>query len=155
MAENGDSVVYDRFQRIERVQSSRPPFFVTAWKPLMPQKPARVAMSDNPLARWEKLAFDLLKSEMREKKIKSAFCPAKVVENNPVLAICKYHVFPRMEAGMTISRPEKFGGDVHYDNYEQLEADFVSGAMHPMDLKKACADCMIEILAPVREKMKV
>lgn len=35
----------------------------------MPQKPARVAMSDNPLARWEKLAFDLLKSEMREKKI--------------------------------------------------------------------------------------
>ena len=94
-------------------------------------------------------------SEDVEKKIKSAFCPAKVVENNPVLAICKYHVFPRMEAGMTIRRPEKFGGDVHYDNYEQLEADFVSGAMHPMDLKKACADCMIEILAPVREKMKV
>lgn len=69
MAENDDSVVYDRFQRMERVQSSRLPFFVTAWKPLMPQKPARVAMSDNPLARWEKLAFDLLKSEMREKKI--------------------------------------------------------------------------------------
>jgi tyrosyl-tRNA synthetase len=90
-----------------------------------------------------------------EKKIKSAFCPAKVVENNPVLAICKYHVFPRMEVGMTISRPEKFGGDVHYASYEQLEADFVSGAMHPMDLKKSCAECMIEILAPVREKMKV
>ena len=90
-----------------------------------------------------------------EKKIKSAFCPAKVVENNPVLAICKYHVFPRMEAGMTIRRPEKFGGDVHYASYEQLEADFVSGAMHPMDLKKSCAECMIEILAPVREKMKV
>lgn len=35
----------------------------------MPQKPARVAVSDNPHARWEKLAFDLLKSEMREKKI--------------------------------------------------------------------------------------
>jgi tyrosyl-tRNA synthetase len=60
-----------------------------------------------------------------------------------------------MEAGMTISRPEKFGGDVHYASYEQLEADFVSGAMHPMDLKKSCAECMIEILAPVREKMKV
>jgi hypothetical protein len=35
----------------------------------MPQKPARVAVSDDPHARWEKLAFDLLKSEMREKKI--------------------------------------------------------------------------------------
>lgn len=88
-----------------------------------------------------------------EKKIKSAFCPAKEVENNPVLAICKYHVFPRLEEGMTVKRPEKFGGDVHYENYEALEADFVSGAMHPMDLKKACADSMNQILAPVREKM--
>ncbi|MGB7544233.1 MAG: tyrosine--tRNA ligase [Methanothrix sp.] len=88
-----------------------------------------------------------------EKKIKSAFCPAKEVENNPVLAICKYHVFPRIEAGMTVKRPEKFGGDVHYDSYEALEADFVSGAMHPMDLKKACAESMNQILAPVREKM--
>jgi len=88
-----------------------------------------------------------------EKKIKSAFCPAKEVENNPVLAICKYHVFPRLKEGMTVRRPEKFGGDVHYENYEALEADFVSGAMHPMDLKKACADSMNQILAPVREKM--
>jgi len=88
-----------------------------------------------------------------EKKIKSAFCPAKEVENNPVLAICKYHVFPRIEAGMTVKRPEKFGGDVHYENYEAMEADFVSGAMHPMDLKKACAESMNQILAPVREKM--
>ena len=88
-----------------------------------------------------------------EKKIKSAFCPAKEVENNPVLAICKYHVFPRLEEGMTVKRPEKFGGDVHYQSYEALEADFVSGAMHPMDLKKACADSMNQILAPVREKM--
>jgi tyrosyl-tRNA synthetase len=92
-------------------------------------------------------------AEEVEKKIMGAYCPAKVVENNPVLAICKYHVFPRMEAGMTVHRPAKFGGDVSYQNYEALEADFVSGAMHPMDLKKAAAYCMNEILAPVREKM--
>lgn len=92
-------------------------------------------------------------AEEIEMKIKSAFCPAKVVENNPVLAICKYHVFPRREDGMTIKRPEKFGGDVSYASYEALEADFVCGALHPMDLKKACAEYMIEILAPVREKM--
>jgi tyrosyl-tRNA synthetase len=92
-------------------------------------------------------------AEEIEKKIKSAFCPAKVVENNPVLAICKYHVFPRIDEGMTVRRPEKFGGDVSYASYESLEADFVSGAMHPMDLKKSCAEYMIEILAPVREMM--
>jgi tyrosyl-tRNA synthetase len=94
-------------------------------------------------------------AEEIEKKIKSAFCPAKVVENNPVLAICKYHIFPRCEDGMTIHRPDKFGGDMSYASYEALEADFVCGAMHPMDLKKACAEYMNEILAPVRKKMKV
>lgn len=35
----------------------------------MPQKSANAAASDTSHARWEKLAFDLLKSEMREKKI--------------------------------------------------------------------------------------
>jgi tyrosyl-tRNA synthetase len=88
-----------------------------------------------------------------EKKIMSAFCPAQVVENNPVMAIFKYHVFPRIEGGITIKRPAKFGGDVTYQNYEELEAAFVSGAMHPQDAKKACAAYMNEILAPVREKM--
>lgn len=75
-----------------------------------------------------------------EKKIKSVFCPAKVVENNPMLAICKYHVFSRIEAGMTIRRPANFGGNIHYENYEKLDAYFVSGAMHPMDLRKATAN---------------
>jgi tyrosyl-tRNA synthetase len=42
---------------------------------------------------------------------------------------------------------------VSYASYEALEADFVAGAMHPMDLKKACAEYMNEILAPVRETM--
>ncbi len=88
-----------------------------------------------------------------EKKIMAAFCPAKVVENNPIMAIFKYHVFPRIEGGITIKRPAKFGGDVTYQNYEELEAAFVSGALHPMDAKKACAAYMIEILRPVREKM--
>ncbi len=88
-----------------------------------------------------------------EKKIMAAFCPAKVVENNPIMAIFKYHIFPRIEGGITIKRPAKFGGDVTYQNYEELEAAFVSGALHPMDAKKACAAYMIEILAPVREKM--
>lgn len=87
-----------------------------------------------------------------EKKIMAAFCPAKVVENNPIMAIFKYHVFPRV-GPITIKRPAKFGGDMTYEKYEDLEAAFVSGAMHPMDAKKACAAYMVEILAPVREKM--
>lgn len=87
-----------------------------------------------------------------EKKIMSAFCPAKVVENNPVMAIFKYHIFPRM-GDVTIRRPDKFGGDVSYTSYEDLEKAFVSGRLHPMDLKKGAASAMVEILSPVRAKM--
>ncbi|MFB3763955.1 MAG: tyrosine--tRNA ligase [Methanotrichaceae archaeon] len=86
------------------------------------------------------------------KKIMAAFCPAGQVENNPILAIFKYHIFPRV-GPITVKRPAKFGGDVTYEKYENLEAAFVSGMMHPQDLKKACAEYMIEILRPVREKM--
>ena len=88
-----------------------------------------------------------------EKKIMAAFCPAKVVENNPVMAIFKYHVFPRTEGGITVKRPAKFGGDVIYASYPELEQAFVEGKLHPMDLKKSCAAYMIEILEPVRAKM--
>lgn len=87
-----------------------------------------------------------------QKKIMAAFCPAGQVENNPILAIFKYHIFPRV-GPITVKRPAKFGGDVTYEKYEDLEPAFVSGAMHPQDLKKACAEYMIEILRPVREKM--
>ncbi len=88
-----------------------------------------------------------------EKKIMGAFCPAKVVENNPVLAILKYHVFPRIDGEVVVKRPAKFGGDVSFTNYQEIEAAFVEGKLHPMDLKKSCAAYMVEILAPVREKM--
>jgi len=42
---------------------------------------------------------------------------------------------------------------VIYRSYQDLEKDFLSGAMHPQDLKKSCAEVMIEILEPVRERM--
>jgi tyrosyl-tRNA synthetase len=88
-----------------------------------------------------------------EKKIMSAFCPAKVVENNPILAIFKYHIFPRLESEVVVKRPSKFGGDASFASYPEIEAAFVEGRLHPMDLKKSCSAYLIEILAPVRAKM--
>jgi tyrosyl-tRNA synthetase len=59
---------------------------------------------------------------------------------------------PRFEE-ITIHRPEKYGGDLHYPTYEELEAGFASKELHPMDLKAGAADYMNRILEPVREKM--
>ena len=86
------------------------------------------------------------------KKIRKAFCPEGDINNNPVLALLKYHIMPRFDQ-ITIERPEKFGGDVYYNNYKEIEADFASRNLHPMDLKSAASDYMNQILAPVREKM--
>jgi tyrosyl-tRNA synthetase len=86
------------------------------------------------------------------KKIEKAFCPAGVVENNPVLDLFKYHIFMRYPA-ITIERPEKHGGNVEYGSYESLKNDFAAQKIHPLDLKKAAARYMNMILEPVRKKV--
>jgi tyrosyl-tRNA synthetase len=88
--------------------------------------------------------------DMINKKLKKAFCPAGVVEDNPVLELFRYHIFPRY-AEVVFERPEKFGGDMRCKNIEELEEVFGSGALHPMDLKNGAAKYMNLILAPVRD----
>jgi len=82
------------------------------------------------------------------RKVGKAFCPPEV-EGNPLLQMCKHIIFPRMR-GMHIERPDRFGGPLDFEYYEQLERAYVSGSLHPMDLKNGAASSMVEILAPVR-----
>jgi len=85
-----------------------------------------------------------------KKKIASAYCPMEAVEGNPVLELFRYHVFPRTDL-VVIERPEKYGGDLRYNNYLNLEEDFVSGAVHPADLKTTLSSELIRLLEPVRK----
>lgn len=85
-----------------------------------------------------------------KRKIKKAYCPEKVIVDNPVLEYCKYIVFEKFDS-VRIERSEKFGGNVEYKNYKDLESDFKSGALHPMDLKNALAGYLNELLQPVRD----
>jgi len=87
-----------------------------------------------------------------KKKISNAFCPAKQIKNNPILQICKYIIFHRRDK-IEIKRAKKFGGKVSYGSYEKIEGDFAKGKLHPMDLKNAVAESLIEILEPVRKFM--
>ncbi len=86
------------------------------------------------------------------KKIGEAFCPAKQVNDNPVLQICKFIIFSR-ENELKVERDRKFGGDTLFKKYEQVEKDFASGKLHPLDLKRAVAASLEKILAPVRKKV--
>ncbi|MDR0911536.1 MAG: tyrosine--tRNA ligase [Methanobrevibacter sp.] len=83
------------------------------------------------------------------KKIKKAHCPMNEIKGNPVYEIAKYFVYPYNEK-LLIERPEKFGGNLELTENE-LEDIYISGELHPMDLKTAVTKYLIEYLKPVRE----
>jgi tyrosyl-tRNA synthetase len=84
------------------------------------------------------------------KKLKKAFCPAGETENNPILALFRYHIVPRYDS-VVFERPEKFGGDLECHGYGEIESVFENGTLHPMDLKTGAAKYMDMILEPVRK----
>jgi tyrosyl-tRNA synthetase len=84
------------------------------------------------------------------RKFKKAFCKIGDIEENPILALFRYHIFPRYET-VIIERPEKFGGNLTYESYAEMEKAFVEEKVHPMDLKNSAAKYINEILNPVRE----
>ncbi|MDD3406466.1 MAG: tyrosine--tRNA ligase [Methanomicrobium sp.] len=91
--------------------------------------------------------------ESIRKKMKKAFCPPET-EENPVLQVLKYHVFPRLET-ITLKRSEKFGGDRELTSYEECEAAYAKGEIHPADLKAACTEGLVEVLSPARDYLGV
>jgi tyrosyl-tRNA synthetase len=85
-----------------------------------------------------------------KKKISKAFCPEKQVEGNPILEMCKYVIFPDLKGeSFLIERPEKFGGNLEFASYKELEQAFAE-KLHPLDLKNATAKYINKILEPVR-----
>jgi len=88
------------------------------------------------------------KEEIKE-KIASAFCPPKIVEGNPIMDYCKYIIFRKLKS-FKIERPKKFGGDITFKSYEELEKAYSAGELHPADLKVAAAEAMDKLIAPVR-----
>ena len=85
-------------------------------------------------------------------KIKKAWCEEGNSENNPLLEILKHVIYHEFDE-MKIERPEKFGGNISYYNYSDLESDFAQKKLHPSDLKQSVADYLIKIISPVRDKI--
>lgn len=85
-------------------------------------------------------------------KFKKAWCQEGMIEGNPVLEIFRYVVFHEF-GEVKIERPEKFGGNVSYTSYQELEKDFSQRKLHPSDLKTAAASYVTEIIRPIREKL--
>lgn len=92
------------------------------------------------------------KPESIRQKIMGSYCVKGQEEDNFPLDVAKMIIFPVFEGKkLTIVRPEKYGGDIHYTQIEDLVSDFTQEKLHPLDLKKAVAEATIKVFAEVRD----
>ena len=113
-------------------------------------------------------------------KLKAALCTPGEVEGNGVFAFLKHVLIPvqqlRIEQAQargqddamqgegsfvktgapkgtifTISRPQKFGGDIHFASYKAIEDAYAQEQLHPGDLKGGVTDAINGLLAPIQK----
>jgi len=88
-------------------------------------------------------------------KIKNAYCEQGIVQDNGVLAFMKYVIMVvKQDNGekLIIERPEKFGGNLEFNSYEEIEEAYTSKKLHPLDLKNAAAKEINKLLKPFRDE---
>lgn len=85
------------------------------------------------------------------RKVNNAFAPEGEIKYNPILDWTKHLVFFEANSKLEIKRPKKFGGDITYSSFEELEQDYAEKKLHPMDLKNAIAEWLIVKLEPARK----
>jgi len=91
--------------------------------------------------------------ETIKKTISKSYCPANVAQDNPILQITKLILFPHLKK-IKISRDKKFGGDVVYMTYADLEKDYIETRLHPADLKASVSEALDKIIAPIRKNFR-
>uniref|UniRef100_I1NTP3 Uncharacterized protein n=1 Tax=Oryza glaberrima TaxID=4538 RepID=I1NTP3_ORYGL len=79
--------------------------------------------------------FSVLQVDI-SRKIKHAFCPPKLAEGNPCLEYIKYIILP-WYGKFEVVREKEDGGNKTFLSMEELTADYVSGVLHPGDMKLA------------------
>ena len=88
-----------------------------------------------------------------EKKLRSA----EFEEGNPnngVMAFFKHVGFVLkgdLKESLVIERPEKFGGNLEFKSYEELESSVKEKKVHPLDVKMTCAKEIIKLLSKIEE----
>ncbi|OGK10216.1 tyrosine--tRNA ligase [Candidatus Roizmanbacteria bacterium RIFCSPHIGHO2_01_FULL_35_10] len=89
-----------------------------------------------------------------KRKINKAYCPEGIVEENPILEYYKYILFESLDKlqlqNIVLTRPQKFGGPVILNSYENLERLFKEKQIHPLDIKSKAIELLDKLLQPVR-----
>lgn len=94
------------------------------------------------------------------RKIKNAYCPVvdknlsekenlDLQKSNPLLDWCKKLIF-KANKTLVVNRP-KFDDYIEFTNYKDLENSYLQGNLHPLDLKMAVAQVLIDWFTPIRQ----
>ncbi len=95
--------------------------------------------------------------EVIDKKIRKAYSADGVVEGNGLLAMAKYVLFKNLERekrSFVVERPEKYGGNIEFKSYDELEKSFKTKELSSIDLKAGVAAELKRFLAPLRESQE-
>ncbi|MGD2072702.1 MAG: tyrosine--tRNA ligase [Candidatus Thorarchaeota archaeon] len=106
----------------------------------------------------EKSKIDLLDDEKTVKnKIRNAEMSAGSPDNG-VMQFLKYVIMTIKQDKkhkFIIKREKKYGGNLSYDNYEDVERDFVKKKLHPLDIKNSVAEVISDLLKTIQKDKKV
>lgn len=91
--------------------------------------------------------------EVVREKVLKAYCPPRVIDFNPIIEINKYLLFQQPGFVLRIERPSKYGGPLDVYSAEELEATYVRGEIHPLDLKNATASALVKLLGEIQTRL--
>jgi len=103
-----------------------------------------------------KISIHDTEDEIYEKVNGAEIVPGQI-EDNGVLEFAKHLVYPKLEQEdreFTIERPEEYGGNVSFSDYQALEDAYREEELHPEDLKQGVAKEIDKIIEPIREEFK-
>ena len=89
-----------------------------------------------------------------KRKINKAYCLEGDIKENPILEYYKYIIFESFDRlkinEVKIERPEKFGGNLSFKTFTEMEKTFSDKQVHPMDLKATLSKLLDQLIEPVR-----
>jgi len=90
-------------------------------------------------------------------KVNTIFSVDGIAEGNALLIILHQILFRFLDKNkkpFIVPRPEKYGGELKYATYADVEAAFIKKDLLSVDLKSGIAERIIDIVSPIRDRIQ-
>lgn len=82
-----------------------------------------------------------------QKKIRKAWCPEKILENNPLIDITQKIIFNKFDSIEIKTRTDSLS----FGSYNEFKNSYLAGEIHPGDLKDFITEQLESLIKPIRE----